>query len=90
MEFEWDEKKDKANQRKHGMSFEFAAQVFLDGHRKELRDERSIYEDRWITIGLVDGREIIVAYTMRHDLVRLISARGADRREREDYWNGSV
>jgi uncharacterized DUF497 family protein len=64
--------------------------VFLDEHRKEKLDERSVDEERWLTIGLVDGREIVVAFTSREEVFRLISARGADRYEREDYWNRKV
>jgi uncharacterized DUF497 family protein len=90
VDFEWDDKKDKANQRKHGISFAEAARVFLDEHRKEKLDERSLDEERWITVGLLDGHEIVVAFTLRDEVVRLISARGADRYEREDYWHGSV
>ncbi|HEY5054793.1 MAG TPA: BrnT family toxin [Acidobacteriaceae bacterium] len=90
VEFEWDETKDRTNQRKHGISFALAASVFLDGDRKERLDERSVDEERWITIGLVDEREMVVAYTMRGEAIRLISARGADRYEREDYWNREV
>jgi uncharacterized DUF497 family protein len=40
VEFEWDDKKDKANQRKHGVAFDLAAEVFLDEDRKERLDER--------------------------------------------------
>lgn len=90
VEFEWDEKKDRANERKHGVTFSFAAGVFLDQHLKEHLDERNLDEERWIAIGVVDGREIVVAYTLRDNVIRLISARGADKYEREDYWLGSV
>ena len=90
MEFEWDIKKDRANQRKHGISFSLAALVFSDENRKERLDETSIEEERWITVGLVDGEEVVVVYTIRDGVTRLISARGADRYEREDYWRGSV
>jgi uncharacterized DUF497 family protein len=85
-----DDKKDKANQRKHGVSFTTAARAFLDEHRKEKLDERSVDEERWIMVGLVDGCEIVVAFTMRDQVMRLISARGADKYEREDYWHSSV
>ena len=90
MEFEWDTAKAESNERKHGVSFAFASGVFLDEHLKQHLDERSVGEERWIAIGLVDGREIVVAYTLRDNVVRLISARGADKYEREDYWLGSV
>jgi uncharacterized protein len=90
VDFSWDDKKDRANQRKHGISFSLASLVFSDENRKERLDDSSIEEERWITIGLVDGEEIVVVYTMRDGMTRLISARGADNYEREDYWNGEV
>ncbi len=90
MEFAWDDKKDRANQRKHGISFSLAMLIFLDENRKEQLDESGLDEEGWITIGLIDGQEIVVVYTMRDGITRLISARGADRYEREDYWHDSV
>jgi uncharacterized DUF497 family protein len=90
VEFSWDDKKDRANQRKHGISFSLASLVFSDDNRMEQVDENSLDEERLITIGLIDGQEIVVVYTMRDGITRLISARGADRYEREDYWHGEV
>ena len=88
MDFEWDEKKAALNERKHTVSFRFATRVFLDPNRLEWADTRGHYgESRWITVGLVEGFEIAVAYTLRGGTVRLISARKAERHEREDYWN---
>ena len=89
MEFEWDDKKDRANRRKHGISFSLALLVFSDKNRKEQLDEGSLDEERWITIGLVDEQEMVVVYTMRNGVTRLISAREADKYEREDYWHGA-
>lgn len=88
VEFTWNDKKDRANKRKHGISFSLAMLVFSDESRKEQLDESSLDEERWITIGLVDGQEIVVVYAMRDGITRLISARGADRYEREEYWHG--
>ena len=90
MEFAWDPKKERANLRKHGIPFSTASLVFSDTSRKEKIDETSFDEERWVTVGLVDGEEIVVVYTIRDGVTRLISARGADRYEREDYWRGSV
>jgi uncharacterized DUF497 family protein len=90
VEFSWDDKKDRANRRKHGISFSLAALVFSDENRKEQPDENSLDEERWITIGLIDGQEIVVVYTIRDGMTRLISARGADKYEREDYWHGEI
>ena len=87
MEFEWDEEKATLNKRKHGIPFRFATRVFLDENRLEWIDTRRQYgEPRWITIGLIEGIEIAVAYTLRGQTIRLISARKAERHEREDYW----
>ena len=87
MEFEWDEEKAALNEQKHGVPFPFGTGVFLDENRLEWIDTRRQYgEPRWITIGLIEGMEIAVAYTLRGDTIRLISARKAERHEREDYW----
>ena len=67
-----------------------AALVFSDEDRKERLDESSLDEERWITVGLIDGQEIVVVYTIRDGMTRLISARGADKYEREDYWYGEA
>jgi len=89
MEFEWDIKKAQANQRKHGVCFEDAAQVFLDPNRMETFDGREAYgEDRWKTVGLVSVALLAVVYTVRNkdgDTIRLISARKADAYERTQY-----
>ena len=88
MEFEWDEGKAILNEKKHGVPFPFATRVFLDPNRLEWADTRRDYgEPRWITLGLVEGFEIIVAYAVRGGSIRLISARKAERHERQDYWN---
>jgi uncharacterized DUF497 family protein len=88
MEFEWDEEKAIVNEQKHGVPFSFATGAFLDENRLEWADTRIDYgEPRWITIGLIDGMEIVVCYTIRDENIRLISARKAKRHEREDYWN---
>jgi uncharacterized protein len=88
VEFEWDSGKAARNLRKHGISFAYATRVFLDEQRLERLDQADDYgEARWITIGLVEEFEIVVAYTMRGERIRIISARKADRYEREAYWN---
>jgi len=70
-----------------GVPFPFATRIFLDENRLEWIDTRRQYgEPRWITVGLIEGIEITVAYTLRGETIRLISARKAERHEREDYW----
>lgn len=89
MDFEWDEGKADANRLKHGVSFQVAARVFLDPFRMEMYDDGVDYdEDRWITVGMVDPVLLVVVYTVRGDkdqVIRLISARKANEKERRQY-----
>lgn len=50
-------------------------------------DEGEYDEERWRLIGLVEDVEITVSYVLRNEVVRIISARRADRHEREEYWD---
>jgi len=77
MEFEWDSAKDQTNRRKHGVDFRTAAKVFLDPLVIEFDDLDAIGELRFNAIGLVEGRMLFVTYTIRGDVVRIVSARGA-------------
>lgn len=87
MEFEWDEPKAEQNVAKHGVPFEYAARVFDDPHRLDIEDGRRDYrEERRITIGRIEWRAYAVAYTMRGETIRLISARKANRREQGRYY----
>ena len=89
MEFEWHADKADSNLRKHGVSFEDAARVFLDPDRIETFDGRDSYgEDRWKTVGLVEPALLAVVYTARGkggEVIRIISARKADANERSQY-----
>ena len=87
MEFEWDEKKAATNLGRHGVSFDEAITVFDDPVYVDFYDpDHSYNEHRYIIIGQSQrGRLLIVSYTEREDVVRLISAREAARGERETY-----
>jgi hypothetical protein len=86
LEFEWDEAKARANERKHGVSFERAKQAFTDPLAIVLLDDREDYgEERFVLIGLGGTSILFVAYTERGDRVRIISARRATRHEQEAY-----
>jgi uncharacterized DUF497 family protein len=90
MQFEWDEEKEKINIDKHGIDFSTAALVFGDENRIEKYDElHSENEDRYITIGLINGTPIVVmvVYAERGTLTRIVSARLATKREKEAYYN---
>ena len=89
LSFEWDEEKAALNRVKHGVPFDEAAGIFLDPRRIERHDGRETYgEDRFVTIGVTDGIELAVAYTVRADRIRIISARRATRHEQVEYWKG--
>jgi uncharacterized protein len=91
VEFEWDATKAAVYEKKHGISFEIAAEVFADIERVERFDLASSgTEERWATTGLVGGAEVFVVYAIHNEAVRLISARKANRHEREEYWNRKV
>ena len=86
MLFEWDEAKNQANVKKHGIDFETAKRVF-DRPALTWPDRRRNYsEDRFVSIGQVEDEAlIVVAHTPREGNIRLISARPASRSERQVY-----
>jgi uncharacterized DUF497 family protein len=84
--FEWDEAKATGNYTRHGVSFETAIRVFDDVFAIERLDDREDYgEDRYSVLGMVDGRLLYVAFTVREGITRIISARGAEPHERRQY-----
>jgi len=86
VQFEWDDEKDLGNQQRHGLSFQEAKRLFESGvDYLEIFDlEHSESEDRFIAIGPVDQRLVVVWYTEpEEDVVRIIGARLASKRERE-------
>lgn len=84
--FEWDEAKAAENEAKHGVAFEVVRGVFKDPFALDWLDERKDYgEARNVTIGMVESRLLYVVYTMRDEVIRIISARGAEPFERPRY-----
>lgn len=87
LEFEWDEAKAAANQRRHGVTFAFATGAFRDPFGIELLDQRADYgEERINLIAICDGVILHVTYTERGQRIRLISARRAERHEQDHYY----
>ena len=91
-DFQWDPAKTLANERKHDVTFEEAATVFLDAAALTVYDEEiSENEDRWFTLGFdASGKLLAVAHTYEitepaNVRIRIISARKATRRERRTY-----
>jgi uncharacterized DUF497 family protein len=93
MRFEWDAGKNRINLSKHQVGFELAREVFDDPLHLSIQDRVVEGEQRWQSIGIVGGVVLlIVAHTYRDDgddeVIRIISARKATRKERRDYENG--
>lgn len=90
MAFEWDFDKAVTNLVKHGVSFEEANTVFDDPLYVDFYDlDHSDDEHRYIMIGMSEqNRLLLVAYTERGDVIRLISAREATKAERRAYEQG--
>lgn len=87
IKYEWDENKNLANIKKHGVSFELAAECYLDRNAIESYDnDHSDKEDRWILIGKARERLITVVYTNRQNAIRIVSARKSTEKERKIYY----
>ena len=91
-QFEWDQRKARQNAKKHGVTFERAATVFVDPEALSVFDhEHSQDEDRWITLGLDrTGILLVVCHTYGEETeesarIRIISARRAIRNEAKQY-----
>ena len=85
MQYEWDEAKNQANRRKHGLAFDDAPLVF-GGRTVTFADDRaSDGEPRLITLGALLGRTVVVVHTSRGGATRIISMRKANARERKIY-----
>jgi uncharacterized DUF497 family protein len=91
IQFRWDEKKNRANRRKHGVSFEEAQTAFFDERAKVFFDpDHSEDEDRFILLGVSHRLWILVVchcYRERDTVIRILSARKANPREQNDYWS---
>lgn len=86
MNFEWDEAKSEACFRERGFDFAYAARTFFDPDRLVQADTRHSYgEERYQLLGKIEQRLFVVVYTQRHDTMRIISARKANRRELRHY-----
>lgn len=90
IKFEWDETKAVINVKKHKVSFELAVRAFADPFAMMKQDRFENGEQRWQTIGVVDGfLMLLVAHTVRdeagQEVVRIISARRAEPKERKEY-----
>jgi uncharacterized DUF497 family protein len=89
IQFKWDENKNRKNKREHGVSFEEAQTVFLDENAIRFFDpDHSEEEDRFIMLGVSFKLRVLVVchcYRENDGVIRLISARKADKAECKDY-----
>lgn len=86
MEMEWELRKARENERKHGVRFADVEPVFYDPHAITIEDHSSVEEQRFLTLG-IDGfaRVLVVTYTFRGEGIRIISARKASPGEVRAY-----
>jgi uncharacterized DUF497 family protein len=89
MDFEWDDAKARVNQKKHGVSFLEATEVFGDEYSSCARDpDHSSDEERYLLFGVsAKGNHLVVSFIERSDIIRIISARRMTRQERNAYGN---
>ncbi len=86
MRFDWDEAKRRANLRRHAIDFVGIEEAF-DGETVTVLDDRFEYgEDRFLTLGLLDGRVVAIAHTETGDEIRIISVRKATKNEAFNYF----
>ncbi len=90
IKFEWNPHKARRNLRKHGIGFDEASTVFADTLSISIPDpSHSEDEERWVTMGLSNRRRLlVVVHTEEGKMIRIISARTADRLERRKYEEG--
>lgn len=89
LSFEWDERKAKANAKKHGVSFDEAKSVFVDERAKLIEDpDHSEDEDRFVLLGLSSVLRLLLVchcYRAEGNVIRIISARKASAHEFKSY-----
>lgn len=86
MRFEWEEKKRKSNLRKHDIDFADVETIFFDECYTIVDDRFDYGEIRYLSLYLLFGEVIAVSYTENDEIVRIISARKAEKHERETYF----
>lgn len=91
LRFEWHDAKDRANRKKHGISFLEAQTAFFDENALRFLDpDDSEGEDRFILLGMSSKLRVLVichCFRDRESVIRIISARKADEREAKSYWS---
>ena len=86
MDFEWDNAKNQTNFEKRGLRFEDAALVFENETFTFLDDRKDYGEKRYVTLGQLAKRVVVMVHTQRNDKMRIISLRKANEREKKIYY----
>ena len=90
LRFEWDDAKDRANRKKHGIAFAEAQTAFFDENALRFLDpDDSAGEDRFILLGMSSKLRVLVichCFRDRASVIRIVSAGKADKREAKSYW----
>jgi uncharacterized protein len=86
--FEWDDQKRELNLAKHGIDFDSAIEVFYGSIILRRSDRNN--EERWTALGYSGNRLIVVVFTRRADVIRIISARRARKNEEREYRNAKM
>lgn len=90
MNLEWDDNKSERCFTQRGFDFAYAARAYFDPNRLVNADIRRSYgEERYQLMGMIEQRLFVVVYTLRHDAIRIISARKANQREITHYENST-
>ncbi len=82
--YQWDPKKNEENVRKHKISFDYAHEV-IAAELCRLRDMRCTTEERWILVGMLENRMMVLVFTPRQGGYRIISLRKANKREKRRF-----
>ena len=85
MKFEWDEKKNRSNIQKHGFDFIDADKIFDEPYLVFEDDRRDYGEIRFIVAGWLNSRMVVMVYTKRKGIYRIISLRKANEREKKKF-----
>jgi hypothetical protein len=84
MRFVWDERKRRSNLEKHGLDF-FDVSVIFEAPHIIVPSAHAGEEERYLAIGIIEGRFVTVVYTTRSEAIRIISFRRARHEERQKY-----
>jgi len=87
MDFEWDDTKRELNIKKHGIDFINTSKIF-DSYTLTIKDDRFDYgEERFVTLGILEGRVVVLVHTEDEDSIRVISIRKATKYEEKKYFS---